>query len=129
MIERMERRPEVLVSADYCSTSLERRVWDQPDHNFEVMLPEELGLSADLANRLRAWQRWHDEVWYLCGHDARRQLAGRVAADLGPAVRVAYVPQTGWCRTMGHGKQLIVQERRRRDDDVGGACLSSTVIA
>ena len=58
----------------------------------------------------------------LCGLDERfdplgdrfdevgRSLAQRVAVELGPSVRVTYGPQGGWCRVMGRGQTLVVQE-------------------
>jgi hypothetical protein len=84
--------------------------------------PAELGLSDRLVYDFRSWQWWFDGVIDLCGLEERfdilgdrfdevgRHLAEQVAEELGPSVRVVYVPQGGWCRRMGHGQSVVIRE-------------------
>jgi hypothetical protein len=117
----MERQLDIHVTGDVASSGIERRVSDQPGVGLVLTTPAELGLSAELASRFRAWQRWFDDAAFLCGLDniretlgnrfdeVGRQLAERAASELGPAARVTYGPQAGWCRRLCRGAQIVVQ--------------------
>jgi hypothetical protein len=116
----MPTRTEVYVSADMLSSGIEVRLGDEQPL---VMTPaREIGLSEKLVADFQSWQRWFDAVVNLRGlehrfdflgnefDEAGRQLADRVATELGNAVRVVYVPQGGWCTRLGRGHSLLVQE-------------------
>jgi hypothetical protein len=114
-------RTEVHVAADLRCYGTEVRRADDPDRHLVVVPPAELGLSDRLAYDFRSWQWWFDGVVDLCGLDERFEVLGdkfdevghalaqRLAAELGPAVRVRYHPQGGWCRRLGRGQSIIVQ--------------------
>ena len=115
-------RTEVHVTADIRCYGTEVREAHDPARQLVMTPPAELGLSDRLAGDFRSWQWWFDGVVDLCGVEERfailgdrfdevgRQLAERVAAELGPAVRVTYGPQGGWCHRLGRGHSLVVQE-------------------
>lgn len=115
-------RTEVYVSADMLCTGIEVRAADDSERRLVVTQPAELGLSKQLVADFQLWQRWFDAVVNLRGledrfdylgdkfDDVGRELAERVAAELGQAVRVVYEPQGGWCRQVGRGRSLTVQE-------------------
>jgi len=103
-------------------TGIEVRAADDPEQQLVVAQPAELGLSAKLVADFQLWQRWFDAVVDLRGLENRfeylsdkfdavgHELAERVAAELGPTVRVIYGPQGGWCNDLGRGRSLIVQQ-------------------
>ena len=115
-------RTEVHVAADILCFGTEVRAADDPERHLVMTQPAKLGLSDKLVYDFRSWQWWFDGVVDLCGLDERfvflgdkfdevgHQLAERVAAELGPSIRVTYGPQGGWCRRLGRGKSLVVQE-------------------
>ena len=115
-------RTDVHIAADIRCFGKEVRAADDPERRLVMTPPAELGLSDKLVGNFRSWQWWFDGVVDLCGLEERfeylgdkfdevgRQLAERVAAELGPSVRVTYGPQGGWCRRMGRGRTLVIQE-------------------
>jgi hypothetical protein len=115
-------RTEVHVAADMGCFGTEVRAADDQERHLVMTPPSDLGLSDKLASDFRSWQWWFDGVVDLCGLEERfavlgdrfdevgRHLAERVAAELGPSVRVTYGPQGGWCLRLGHGQSLVVQE-------------------
>jgi hypothetical protein len=112
---------EVVVSADMGGFGTEARWAEDPERSLVMLPPVELGLSEPLASDFRSWQRWFDDVVNAIGLEGRfdilgdgfdeagSRLAERVAAELGRSCRVVYVPQGGWCRSPGRGRQLVVQ--------------------
>lgn len=115
-------RTEVVVSADMLCSGIEVRRADDPERLLVMTPPSELGLSDQLVYGFRSWQRWFDSVVDQCGleksfaalgdkfDEVGWQLAERVAAELGPSVHVVYVPQGGWCKRVGRGQSLVVQQ-------------------
>lgn len=111
---------EIHVTADIRCYGTEIRTTDDP--RLVMTPPAELGLSNKLVSDLRSWQWWFDGVVDLCGLNERyeyladkfdeigRQLAEKVAAELGRSVRVTYGPQGGWCLKLGRGQSLVIQE-------------------
>ena len=103
-------------------TGIEIRAADGPARHLVVTQPAELGLSKQLVADFQLWQRSFDAVVSLRGledrfdylgdkfDDVGLELAQRVAAELGKVVRVVYEPQGGWCRQVGRGMSLTVQE-------------------
>lgn len=115
-------RTEVHVAADIRCFGTEVRRADDPERHLVITAPADLGLSDKLTYDFRSWQWWFDGVVDLCVLEERydylgdkfdevgQRLAERVAAELGPWVRVTYGPQGGWCRRIGRGQTLVVQE-------------------
>jgi hypothetical protein len=115
-------RTEIYVSADMLCSGVEVRAATDPELRLVMTPPAELGLSDKLVGDFRSWQMWFDAVVNLYGLEARfeplgdkfdevgQQLGERVAAELGKSVGVVYVPQGGWCRRLGRGQSLVVQE-------------------
>jgi hypothetical protein len=95
-------RTEVHVAADIRCYGTEVRRSDDPVRQLVMTPPAELGLSDKLSSDFRSWQWWFDGVVDLCGLEERfeylgdkfdevgRCLAKRVAAELGPSIRVTY---------------------------------------
>ncbi|MSQ97367.1 MAG: hypothetical protein EXR98_22830 [Gemmataceae bacterium] len=115
-------RTEIYISADMLCSGIEVRAADDPDRQLVMAPPADLGLSNKLVGDFRSWQMWFDGAVNSCGLEERfeplgdkfdevgRQLAETVAAELGKSVRVVYVPQGGWCRRIGRGQSLVVQD-------------------
>jgi hypothetical protein len=115
-------RNTVFVIADIGCYGIEVRAADDPEGAVVVTPPEDLGLSDKLVRDFQLWQGWFDGVVGLCGMEGRfevlgerfdevgRQLAERVASELGQAVSVGYVAQGGWCIRLGLGYEVAVQE-------------------
>jgi hypothetical protein len=115
-------RTEIHVSADMSGFGTEVRSADDPERHLVMTPPAELGLSDQLVFQFRWWQWWFDGVVNLCGleesfnilgdrfDEVGSALAHRVATELGPTVQVVYTPQGGWCKKLGRGRSLIVQE-------------------
>jgi hypothetical protein len=115
-------RSEVYISADIGGFGTEIRRTDDPERLLIMTPPAELGLSDGLVDEIRAWQKWFDEAVTATGLEERFQvlddrfdeigwhLAERVGEELGARFRIVYVPQGGWCRQVGRGRSIIVQE-------------------
>jgi hypothetical protein len=121
-LKNLMTRTEIYVSADLLCTGIEVRSADDPERGLVVTQPADLGSSKTLTADFVLWQRWFDAVADLLGLENRfdylgdkfdeygRELARRLAAELGKGVRVVYSPQGGWRRQVGRGASIIVQE-------------------
>ena len=115
-------RTEVHVVADFPCPGIEVRAADDVERQLVIKAPSELGLSKKLVSDILCWQKWFDGVVSLCGFDKSfevlgdkfdeigQQIAKQVAVEMGNSVRVIYAPQGGWCRRLGHGQSIVIQE-------------------
>jgi hypothetical protein len=95
----------IYVSADIGGSGIELK---QPKGGLVMVWPADLNLSAALWSDLRDWQRWFngvfdrhraEERYTVLGDafdEAGKQLAERVAQELGAEYQVVYEPQGGW---------------------------------
>ena len=120
----------VYVSADDGGWGIEVK---QPKGDLVMTAPSDLGLSPCLCSDLRHWQGWFDGVFHLCYQDlwavlgdrfdlVGKQLAERVAKELGAAYHVEYQPQGGW-RRASPGEPVAIsckaEEPGQRDAQTG----------
>jgi hypothetical protein len=97
-------RTEIYVSADLRCTGVEVRAGDDPARELVVTQPAELGLSTKLVADFRLWQRWFDAVSDLCGLEDRFEYLGDKFDEVGRELAER------WCRKLGPGRSLVVQE-------------------